>query len=78
MELQEIDRGRFSVVRLAKDRGTGLEVALKQVSRRKQPHNITQAEYTLLASMQHLNIIRAMALFDNAPVPGVDTIVLEL
>lgn len=78
IELQEIDRGRFSVVRLAKDRGTGLEVALKQVSRRKQPHNVTQAEYTLLAGMQHSNIIRSMALFDNAPVPGIDTIVLEL
>lgn len=77
-ELQEINRGRFSVVRLAKDRGTGLEVALKQVSRRKQSHNVTQAEYSLLAGMQHANIIRSMALFDNAPLPGVDTIVLEL
>lgn len=76
--MQEIDRGRFSIVRLAKDRGTGLEVALKQISRRKQPHSVTQAEYTLLASTQHVNIIRAMALFDNAPLPGVDTIVLEL
>ncbi|XP_049818825.1 kalirin isoform X2 [Aethina tumida] len=78
IELEEIDRGRFSVVRLAKDRGTGVEVALKQVTRRKQPHHITQAEYTLLASMQHLNIIRSLALFDNAPLPGIDTIVLEL
>lgn len=78
IELEEIGRGRFSVVRKAKDRGTGLEVALKQVFRRKQPHKITQAEYTLLAGMQHTNIIHAMALFDNAPVPGLDTIVLEL
>lgn len=78
IELEEIDRGRFSVVRLAKDRGTGEEVALKQVTRRKQPHHITQAEYLLLAGMQHLNIIRSLALFDNAPLPGIDTIVLEL
>lgn len=77
-ELEEIGRGRFSVVRKAKDRGTGHEVALKQISRRKQPHKIIQAEYALLASMQHTNIIRAMALFDNAPEPGIDTIVLEL
>lgn len=78
LELEEIGRGRFSTVRRAKDRGTGLEVALKQVFRRKQSHKITQAEYTLLAGMQHLNIIHAMALFDNAPVPGLDTIILEL
>lgn len=77
-ELEEIGRGRFSVIRKAKDRGTGHEVALKQISRRKQPHKVIQAEYALLASMQHANIIRAMALFDNAPEPGIDTIVLEL
>lgn len=78
IELNEIGRGRFSVVKKAKDRGTGFEVALKQVFRRKQTHKITQAEYALLAGMQHTNIIHAMALFDNAPVPGLDTIVLEL
>lgn len=77
-ELEEIGRGRFSIVRKAKDRGTGQEVALKQVLRRKQSHSITQAEYTLLAGMQHHNIIHAMALFDNAPIPGIDTIVLQL
>lgn len=78
LELKEIARGRFSVVRLAKDRGTGVEVALKQISRRKQEHCISQAEYALLANTQHINIIRSLALFDNAPLPGVDTIVLEL
>ncbi|CAH1132932.1 unnamed protein product [Ceutorhynchus assimilis] len=78
IELEEISRGRFSVVRLAKDRGTNVQVALKQITRRKQAHNITQAEYALLASMEHPNIIRSLALFDNAPVPGTDTIVLEL
>lgn len=77
-ELEEIGRGRFSIVRKAKDRGTGQEVALKEVLRRKQSHKVTQAEYALLAGMQHVNIIHAMALFDNAPIPGVDTIVLEL
>lgn len=78
VEIQEIGRGRFSIVRLAKDRGTNVEVALKQVNRRKQPHHVTQAEYSLLAGMQHVNIIRSLALFDNAPFPGIDTIVLEL
>lgn len=78
VELEEIDRGRFSVVRLAKDKGTGMEVALKQVTRRKQSHHVTQAEYSLLAGMQHMNVIRSLALFDNAPLPGIDTIILEL
>lgn len=78
VELEELDRGRFSIVKRAKDRGTQVEVALKQVTRRKQPHNITQAEYSLLAGIQHVNIIRGLALFDNAPHPGIDTIVLEL
>lgn len=78
MELEEISRGRFSIVRLAKDRGTNVEVALKQITRRKQAHQVTQAEYALLAGMEHPNIIRSLALFDNAPVPGIDTIVLEL
>lgn len=78
IELDEIDRGRFSVVRLARDRGTGEEVALKQVIRRKQPHHVTQEEYSLLSGMQHSNIIRSLALFDNAPLPGIDTIILEL
>lgn len=78
IELEELSRGRFSVVRRAKDRGTNVEVALKQVNRRRQPLNITQAEYSLLGAMQHVNIIRSMALFDNAPLPGTDTIVLEL
>ena len=78
IELEEISRGRFSVVRRAKDRGTNVEVALKQVTRRRQAQHITQCEYSLLAGMQHVNIIRSMALFDNAPLPGLDTIVLEL
>lgn len=78
VELEEISRGRFSIVRKAKDRGTNVEVALKQVTRRRQSHHVTQAEYGLLAGMQHINIIRSMALFDNAPQPGIDTIVLEL
>ncbi|KAL1516598.1 hypothetical protein ABEB36_000493 [Hypothenemus hampei] len=95
IELEDIGRGRFSIVRLAKDRGkfkaliltylygnstigTNVEVALKQVTRKKQPHHVTQAEYALLATIEHPNIIRSLALFDNAPHPGTDTIVLEL
>lgn len=78
LELDELGNGRFSTVRRAKDRGTGQEVALKQTPRHKQSRSLTRAEYDLLAAAHHANIVRAFALFENAPRPGVDTIVLEL
>jgi hypothetical protein len=78
IELDELGRGRFSVVRRARDRGTAQEVAVKQVMSRQQSHDVTQAEYALMARLQHSNIVRALALFSNAPQPSVDTIVMEL
>lgn len=77
-ELEEIGHGRFAVVRKARDCGTLQEVAVKQVSCKKQAREITQAEYALLARLQNLNIVRALALFENAPQPGIDSIVMEL
>lgn len=78
LELDELGKGRFAIVRRARDRGTGHEVALKQTPRHKQSRSLTRSEYDLLASTHHANIVRAFALFENAPQPGVDTIVLEL
>ena len=78
LELDELGKGRYAIVRRARDRGTGQEVALKQTPRHKQSRTLTRAEYDLLASTHHGNIVRAFALFENAPQPGVDTIVLEL
>lgn len=78
LELDELGKGRFAIVRRARDRGTGQEVALKQTPRHKQSRLLTRAEYDLLASTHHGNIVRAFALFENAPQPGVDTIILEL
>lgn len=76
--LSELGRGRFAVIRLASDLVTGQRVALKQVYRRHQDLGTTQEEYKLLASAQHPNIVRGLALFENAPTPGSDTIVMEL
>lgn len=76
--VSELGRGRFSVVRLASDMITGQPVALKQISRRHQDLGTTQEEYKLLASTQHPNIVRGLALFENAPNLGGDTIVMEL
>lgn len=78
LELEELGHGRFARVRRAKDRGTGQEVALKQTCRLRQSRSLTRAEYDFLRSIRHSNIVRAFALFENAPQPGVDTIVLEL
>lgn len=78
LELDELGNGRFGTVRRARDKGTGQEVALKQIPRHKQSRLLTRAEYDVLASTHHANVVRAFALFENAPRPGVDTIVLEL
>lgn len=75
---RELGRGRFAVCRLASDLVTRQPVAMKQVSRRHQELEATQEEYRLLASAQHMNIVRALAFFENAPTPGADTIVMEL
>lgn len=76
--LSELGRGRFAIIRLATDAVTGQKVALKQVSRKHQDLITTQEEYRLLASAQHPNIVRGLALFENAPHQGIDTIVMEL
>jgi serine/threonine protein kinase len=78
VELEELGHGRFSVVRRARDRVTAQEVAIKEVVGRRQMHDVTQAEYALMARLQHSNIVRALALFENAPQPSMDTIVMEL
>lgn len=76
--LSELGRGRFSIVRLASDAVTGQKVALKQISRKYQDLTTTQEEYKLLALAQHPNTVRGLALFENAPLQGIDTIVMEL
>lgn len=76
--LSELGRGRFAIVRLATDSVTGQKVALKQISRKYQDLATTQEEYKLLALAQHPNTVRGLALFENAPLQGIDTIVMEL
>ncbi|CAL7943982.1 unnamed protein product [Xylocopa violacea] len=78
IELEELGVGRFARVYRAKEEEFEREVALKQISRLKQPLSLTYAEYDLLKSIRHENIVRAFALFEDTPQPNVDTIVLEL
>lgn len=78
LSLGELGRGRFSIVRLASDAVTGQRVVLKQIYRKYQDLITTQEEYKLLATAQHPNIVHGLALFENAPMQSVDTVVMEL
>lgn len=71
-------RGRYSIVKAATDRGTGQLVALKQSWRARRSKSSTHSEYSLLSSTEHCNLLRALAMFEHAPRPGMDTIVMEL
>uniref|UniRef100_A0A1B0EX37 Uncharacterized protein n=1 Tax=Lutzomyia longipalpis TaxID=7200 RepID=A0A1B0EX37_LUTLO len=75
--VSELGRGKSSVVRLARDTGTGQLVASKQISRNFQSFAQTQAEYKVIAAIQHTNIVKGLCLYQNAPHPGTDTIVME-
>lgn len=78
VELKELGVGRFAQVYRARDTESGRQVALKQICRLKQSRTLTRAEYDLLETIRHENIVRAFALFEDAPQPDIDTIVLEL
>lgn len=78
IELKELGAGRFAQVYRARDAESGRQVALKQICRLKQPRSLTRAEYDLLETIRHENIVRAFAIFEDAPQPDTDTIVLEL
>ena len=49
IELEELGRGRFSVVRKCQEILTGEEVAVKFINRRKQSRDETRKEYEILA-----------------------------
>ena len=49
IELEEVGRGRFSVVRKCQEILTGQEVAVKFINRRKQTRDETRKEYEILA-----------------------------
>ena len=49
IELEELGRGRFSVVRKCQEILTGEEVAVKFINRRKQTREETRKEYEILA-----------------------------
>ena len=75
IELEEVGRGRVSVVRRCQEILTGREVAVKFVNRRKQSREQTRREYELLRKLSHPNIVSASGLFVSA---SSDAIVMDL
>ena len=75
IELEEVGRGRCSVVRRCQEILTGREVAVKFVNRRKQSREQTRREYEALRRLSHPNIVSASGLFVTA---SSDAIVMDL
>jgi serine/threonine protein kinase len=75
IELEELGRGRFSVVRRCQEILTGNEVAVKFINRRKQIREETQKEFEILSILNHPNIVTATGLFLTATS---DAIVMKL
>jgi len=75
IELEELGRGRFSVVRRCQEILTGQEVAVKFVNRRRRTRDQTRGEHSILARLRHSNIATAAGLFVT---PSSDAIVMDL
>ena len=63
IELEELGRGRFSVVRRCQEIMSGNEVAVKFVNKRKQNEEDTLKEYRNLAHVKNPYIITSMGLY---------------
>lgn len=63
IELEELGRGRFSVVRRCQEIMTGNEVAVKFVNRKKQDEVDTLREYRHLATLKHPYLIASRGLY---------------
>ena len=75
IELEELGRGRFGVVRKCQEILTGSEVAVKFVNRKRQPREQTLREHEALSGITHPNLIHSTGLFVTATS---DAIVLNL
>jgi len=75
IELEEVGRGRFSVVRRCQEILTGREVAVKFVNRRKQTREVSKREYEVLRRLAHPGLVNASGLFTTV---NSDAIVMDL
>lgn len=63
IELEELGRGRFSVVRRCQEFMSGNEVAVKFVNKRKQSEAETLREYRHLTNIKNPYVISSMGLY---------------
>ena len=75
IELEDLGRGRFGVVRKCQEILTGAEVAVKFVHRKRQSRDATQKEHEILAGLSHPHLVHSRGLFVTATS---DAIVLNL
>ncbi len=75
IELEELGRGRFAVVRRCQEILSGEEVAVKFVNRHKQSREATRREFERMRRLRHSNIVEASGLFLTATS---DAIVMSL
>ena len=75
IELEDLGRGRFGVVRKCQEILTGTEVAVKFVHRKRQSRDATQKEHEILAGLSNPHLVHSRGLFVTATS---DAIVLNL
>lgn len=65
---ENIDEGRFGIVKRCIQKNTGLEAAIKIISKSEmEPHELQQArtEIEILKICQHPNIVKLFDLYEN-------------
>ncbi|XP_059088154.1 triple functional domain protein-like isoform X1 [Tigriopus californicus] len=76
IELEELGRGRYSVVRRCQEIQTGMEMAVKFVNRSKRGRDLTRGEYDILSKINHKHVVDVCGLF--VTTPGSDAIVMTM
>ncbi|CAG7734745.1 unnamed protein product, partial [Allacma fusca] len=66
VELEDIDRGRFSVVRKCQEVSSGQELAVKFVHIKRWKKQLIMKEYQILSAISHPNVIQAHAFCETA------------
>ncbi|KAK4310789.1 hypothetical protein Pmani_017672 [Petrolisthes manimaculis] len=74
--MDDMGKGRFSMVKRCCRTHDGKEVAAKFIRRGRQDQNQTEGEYIMLRSLRHPALVRSIALY--TATPKFDVLVMEL
>jgi serine/threonine protein kinase len=75
VELEDIARGRFSVLRKCQEVSTGTELTVKFVHRKRWKKQLIVKEYEILSAISHPNVVRGLAFCETV---SCSAIVMEL